>query len=190
MVTLSRFLRRKSISEQKNILEEICKLLGLDPDLDKNMIQVLDINSFQKLAASEYVTLGGHTIHHVDLSSVENIECETEIKDNKEFLQSYSEKPVIFFAYPFGTYPDKDFVVSILKKYGYTHAFTLGGSNKKFNPYKIERYNLHSATCLGCKNRCSNSLLAIETSGLGDLLFLRSIINKIKNKLNANSSVY
>jgi glycosyltransferase involved in cell wall biosynthesis/peptidoglycan/xylan/chitin deacetylase (PgdA/CDA1 family) len=189
-VIMSRFLRRKSISEQKHILLEVCSLLGLDPEYEKNMIQILDMNSFQELAASEYVTLGGHTVNHVDLSSMENFECEIEIKDNREFLQRYSDKPVNFFAYPFGNYPTRDFVVSSLKKYGYTHAFTLGGVNKKFNPYRIERYNLHSATCLGCKNRCSNPLMAIEISGLGDIVFLRAVINKIKNKLNANSTVY
>ncbi len=46
--------------------------------------------------------IGSHTLTHADLTRRPNDVLEAEVRDSKQFLESYSGKPVISLAYPFG----------------------------------------------------------------------------------------
>lgn len=77
------------------------------------------------------IEVGGHTVSHPILSRLDDASARAEIAENKRELESITEGPVRFFAYPNGK-PGIDFNESharMVRELGYAAAFsTMGGA--------------------------------------------------------------
>ncbi|MEI6645089.1 MAG: polysaccharide deacetylase family protein [bacterium] len=92
----------------------------------------------KEMSASGLVEFGGHTVTHIDLNATVSDVAETEIQENKQWLEVVTGKPCLAFAYPFGRYSERD--VLILKKLGFTSAFTCERAIRPISdPFRIPR---------------------------------------------------
>lgn len=72
--------------------------------------------------------IGSHTVHHTDLTKVDEDEALDELEDSKAALEALLDEPVEAFAYPYGAYSPE--VVELVEQVGYEHARTTqGGTN-------------------------------------------------------------
>lgn len=76
----------------------------------------------KEVAQSGLVDVGAHTVHHVELTSVDRKTAEKELRDGKAILESLLGMPVVSFAYPDGKYNEA--VTELLMLAGYTTAVT------------------------------------------------------------------
>jgi len=88
--------------------------------------------------------IGGHTVNHPILKSVDKATARREINENKEFLESLIGEPLHIFAYPNGK-PGKDYGpehVSLVKEAGYKCAVTTawGRVNINTDPFQLPRF--------------------------------------------------
>ena len=67
--------------------------------------------------------LGGHGLYHSALDSIGKPLMAYEIVEDKRRLETHTERPILMFAYPFGTWNDD--VVSQLRMAGYEGARTV-----------------------------------------------------------------
>ena len=71
--------------------------------------------------------IGGHTVNHVNLGSVKDREVlAEEIRLDRQRLEAWIQRPVRWFAYPFGG--PKDFssqAIDVVAEIGYEAAFTI-----------------------------------------------------------------
>jgi peptidoglycan/xylan/chitin deacetylase (PgdA/CDA1 family) len=91
------------------------------------------------------VSFGGHTHSHTILSFLPPDKAETEIVLNKKILESITENPCDFFAYPNGGPGDyHDVHKQLLKSNGFAAAFTLeqGRTHPRKEPMAISRLNV------------------------------------------------
>jgi len=61
-----------------------------------------DKESIRRAAESPWITIGGHTVSHPNLSVETNETVESELKRGRHLLQSWTGQPVKWFAYPYG----------------------------------------------------------------------------------------
>jgi peptidoglycan/xylan/chitin deacetylase (PgdA/CDA1 family) len=102
-------------------------------DLAKRILEVADVaEPTHLMMTSEQVKkmhaagmeIGGHTVSHPILSSIDKATARNEIHENKEFLESLIGEPLHSFAYPNGI-PGKDYGpehVQMVKEAGYKCA--------------------------------------------------------------------
>ena len=88
--------------------------------------------------------IGGHTVTHPILTTLEYKDAVREISEGKQQLEKITGKPVRLFAYPNGK-PDQDYSsehVNIVRELGYSGAVsTRGGvSNCKTDIYQLRRF--------------------------------------------------
>ena len=62
----------------------------------------LNRDQLRKLASHPLVTIGGHTTTHPNLAQKTASEVESEMRDNRVFLEGIVQAPIRHFAYPFG----------------------------------------------------------------------------------------
>lgn len=84
----------RSEGEAQSFLQERLRLTGSHPFLDWEGANAL-------IAAGH--SIGGHTVSHVDVSTLSAGELQYEIEQNKHDLESRLNVPIKDFAYPFGT---------------------------------------------------------------------------------------
>ena len=104
------------------------------PDsLDKNNM----LTRKQVKEMSDIVSFQSHTISHCDLTKVDDIRLEKELKKSKDEIFELTNNPVFVFAYPTGYYNDK--VLSNVKKY---YEFAVTNKNGYYdlkNDFEIKR---------------------------------------------------
>ncbi|KLU58716.1 poly-beta-1,6-N-acetyl-D-glucosamine N-deacetylase precursor [Peptococcaceae bacterium CEB3] len=98
----------------------------------------LSSRQLQGLVAAGW-SIGGHTVHHLDLTKLAPAEQAKELEDSKKFLEKITGQPVLYFAYPYGGY-DRE-VIGQLQKAGYQLAFTTerGWAARGSDPFLIHR---------------------------------------------------
>ena len=107
--------------EQQRLLDDIREWAGLDREqtrLDSGM----STRQLRSLSKHELFTIGGHSRTHPALSSHPAEVQNSEILENKRFLEAALDKTVTQFAYPSGRFDDS--TVMLLEEHGYTAAFT------------------------------------------------------------------
>ena len=119
--------------------QEISQLAGVSPPEDMMM------TSMQVRALHEGgMGIGGHTMHHPILASLDKQSAEDEILGGKKRLEEIIQAPVNLFAYPNGK-PGVDYTaehVSMVKSLGFDAAFsTAWGSADCFSDtYQLPRF--------------------------------------------------
>lgn len=143
----------KLYSNKKLIRDKLIKELEkeLNPTI-KYIPLYRNINELElkKMSESKYVTIGAHTVNHCRLF-IEDYKTQCyEIKESKKRLERIINKPVKYFAYPFGKNigENLDFskeTIEILRKYDFEKAVTVGNLSvkRKYDKYQIPRISVN-----------------------------------------------
>ncbi len=88
--------------------------------------------------------IGGHTVHHPILASLDHHAAKNEIASGKEMLESIVRAPVRLFAYPNGK-PMQDYLhphVAMVKELGFDAAVSTawGAADAESDPYQLPRF--------------------------------------------------
>ncbi len=84
--------------------------------------EALTVEQVKNIASNQLVTIGSHTVSHPILPTCDQEKATFEIKKSKEILESWLNKKVDSFAYPNGSFTDRE--IEILKEAGYDIAFS------------------------------------------------------------------
>jgi peptidoglycan/xylan/chitin deacetylase (PgdA/CDA1 family) len=132
-------LKYLPLEERQSMVEAIPALIRVD--LPRNLMmtasQVRELHS----AGME---IGGHTVNHPILASMENSAAFADIAQGKEVLEGMIRTPVRFFAYPNGK-PGTDYLpdhVKMVKKLGFDAAVSTayGAAGKASDFYQLPRF--------------------------------------------------
>jgi peptidoglycan/xylan/chitin deacetylase (PgdA/CDA1 family) len=98
------------------------------------------------------VAFGSHSYAHHDLTALSEAECERDLRESRELLESLLGGRVPFLAYPKGRHDER--VRRAAARAGYTHAFTL--------PDEPERVSAHSIPRVGVYPGNGNAALRVK----------------------------
>jgi peptidoglycan/xylan/chitin deacetylase (PgdA/CDA1 family) len=89
--------------------------------------------------------LAAHTIHHLDLTTLDAAQLKDEVAGSREILGREYGAPVANFCYPAGQFDDT--VVAAVKAAGYTGATTeIPGYATRESPYELARFEILGST--------------------------------------------
>ncbi|WP_238527326.1 polysaccharide deacetylase family protein [Methylomonas methanica] len=143
-------------SKNQSVREVIQKIKHLPFDQRKNYVEyiasvsqnlpedlMMTSEQVKKLDQSG-MTIGGHTVNHPILSSIDLNMAESEVLENKKHLEQLINKNVKFFAYPNGK-PEIDYRenhAQIVKQNGYLGAVSTqwGVASKVSDPWQLPRF--------------------------------------------------
>jgi peptidoglycan/xylan/chitin deacetylase (PgdA/CDA1 family) len=100
------------------------------------------------------ISFGSHSYAHHDLTRLGEQECERDLADSRELLESLLGRPVPFLAFPFGRHDER--VRRAARRAGYQHAFSLPDVPEEADPHALPRMGVLPPMGLG--------MLAIKTS--------------------------
>jgi hypothetical protein len=85
--------------------------------------------------------LAAHTIHHLDLTTLDAAQLKEEVTGSRAILKREYGVPVKNFCYPAGRYDDT--VIAAVKAAGYVGATTeIPGYASRDKPYELDRYEI------------------------------------------------
>lgn len=89
--------------------------------------------------------LAAHTIHHLDLTTLDASQLKEEVSGSREILRREYSVPVVNFCYPAGRFDDT--VIAAVKAAGYTGATTeIPGYATRESPYELARFEILGST--------------------------------------------
>jgi len=147
-------------NNRERIFQEICKLLKEMPEQSRNrrvdeLITSLDIKVDDselpqmltweqvKEMSDNGITFGAHTLSHPMLTKIPLEDARKEIAESKRVLEEKIQKPVKYFAYPYGTETDfNEDIKNIVKDSGYTCALTFiaGYGDQNSDLFALDRF--------------------------------------------------
>jgi peptidoglycan/xylan/chitin deacetylase (PgdA/CDA1 family) len=91
-------------------------------------------------------TIGSHTVHHLDLTSLSAADAWSELAQSKRTLEHHLGHPVQWFAYPAGR--EDPAVVALALRAGYVMAVTTqpGSTQSSQDPLTLHRYEVLDTT--------------------------------------------
>jgi peptidoglycan/xylan/chitin deacetylase (PgdA/CDA1 family) len=100
--------------------------------------------------SSDGMSIESHTLTHPKLIQLSDDQARSEITDSMHELALLTGRPVHFFAYPFGSYSNRE--LELVKLAGYHGAVTVerGISLKEYWPYELPRVMMSYHQDLGC----------------------------------------
>lgn len=106
------------------------------------------MSSNQIKRISKNFDIGGHTYHHLDLTSITENEAYYEILEGKRILEEITGKKIETFCYPGGFYNNK--IKELVKKAGFKMARTI--RMLEYLPPN-DRYQVGTTIFVGCNSR-------------------------------------
>lgn len=105
-------------------------------------------NQIKELDKSGLITIGAHTVNHVDLPKVTSKIAQDEIENSKQTLAKQLGHAINHFCYPSGKYNDA--TITLVKNAGYLSATTVaGGTTHSYNDrYQLTRVRINGSTSL------------------------------------------
>lgn len=105
-------------------------------------INILSWNEIERLSQDSHFTICSHGMSHISLKNLSESQTESELRESKESLEHHLQKPVRYFAFPYGQ--RKDFgcaTPDLLQELGFKAAFTTlwKRNNLRENPYRLRR---------------------------------------------------
>jgi peptidoglycan/xylan/chitin deacetylase (PgdA/CDA1 family) len=119
-------LKKVKNEDRLKIVEAVKQTLPLNRE-------ALTIEELQGISNTPFVSIGSHTVTHPILTSCSDETSRYEISESKKILEGWLHKDISHFAYPNGSYTDRE--IGFLKQSGYKVAFTT-------NPQYITENNL------------------------------------------------
>lgn len=92
------------------------------------------------------VTIGSHTVHHLELPSLSDADALAELRDSRAMLEQRLGHPVQWFAYPAGAEDAR--AVALVRQAGYVLAVTTrpGSKQSAADPLELHRYEVLDST--------------------------------------------
>jgi peptidoglycan/xylan/chitin deacetylase (PgdA/CDA1 family) len=134
-------LKRLPDEERKKIICGIKKIIFLPRE-------AMTLEQVKKIASFKYITIGSNTVYHPILFNCVDEQVRFELAASKQKIEEWTNKPVIYFAYPNGNYSDRE--IKYLKEIGYVLAYTtrpvyLKKQNLQ-NVYELPRFSIFENT--------------------------------------------
>lgn len=125
--------------ENTEVLESYC----LDKLKLKKVATPLTVEALKHCASHPLITIGGHTVSHPFMESIDLDEAKTEVYEDKKDLENIIGYPPKAFAFPFGRGNYSDKLTEIIKGTGYKHAMTTNSDfyREGSDVYRIPRSN-------------------------------------------------
>lgn len=114
-------LRSLSMTEQQQAIAEI-RAWAQDTSTTRADYRPMTIAEIRQLDQGGIVTIGAHTVSHPNLAIQPLEQQRTELKESKQTLENWLNRPVTLFAYPFGDYAPE--TVPIVQEVGFSCACT------------------------------------------------------------------
>ncbi|MFP4229280.1 MAG: polysaccharide deacetylase family protein, partial [Salinivenus sp.] len=98
-------------------------------------------------AATDGITLGGHTVNHEGLAALPNETAAVEIEQSLNAIDEHTPSSAVFFSYPYGRPQDfSSFHQSVLADLGCRGAFTqiAGFNDRSTDPLSLRRMGVSS----------------------------------------------
>lgn len=123
-------------------LRQLWKWRGLGREVRREN-RTVSAEDCRRLAESNVISIGAHTVSHPSLAALDREAQEEEIKTSIEVLSGILQREVTLFSYPFGN-PQKDFnedTVDICRKTGIRKAATTENAlwDPSVDSYRIPR---------------------------------------------------
>lgn len=99
---LWRLLRPLPADEQARMLKQLTRWAGVDAS-PRPTHRPLTPDELRRVAETDLVDIGAHTISHVLLSALTPVAQRAEIDGSRAWLENLLKKPVTGFAYPYGS---------------------------------------------------------------------------------------
>jgi len=108
----------------------------------------LNVAQLQSAVAAG-MTIGAHTMHHVDLAAVSPSVARDEISRSRSVLQQLTGQPVLDFAYPYGIFTNR--VVGMVRQAGFRDASTTEPGTRQYasQPFLLRRTEVSGSDTLG-----------------------------------------
>ena len=84
---------------------------------------VMSKDELKEVATSEFVEIGSHSVHHVNLAELSLDEARLELEESKKDLQMLLGKEIKSFSFPYGSFTERE--VGLARAAGYTHLFSI-----------------------------------------------------------------
>lgn len=107
---------------------------------NKDFDKLLSTQQIQTMQESGLIEFGAHTMHHSNLTRLDDAEMTKEIEDSKKYVETISGQPCYSFAYPYGKYNDK--IVDKVKQVGYESAVSVKRGIFDSNFFEIKRVGI------------------------------------------------
>ena len=107
-------------------------------------IDSLRATEIRGMVDSGLIEFGAHTVHHVNLTQVDEATARREIVDSKNAVEQLTGRPCHSFAYPFGRWNDR--VAELVREAGFLSAVTTRKTIKplsKIDPFRIPRLSMN-----------------------------------------------
>jgi len=101
-------------------------------------------DSVRRCADHPLITIGGHTVSHPRLTSLDDETLGGELVESRAFLEALINRQVDLFAYPFGDYDGR--VIDAVRRAGYRAAFAEKSRGAGSVEYEIPRIGLYSSS--------------------------------------------
>ncbi|MBN2284809.1 MAG: polysaccharide deacetylase family protein [Tissierellales bacterium] len=172
MNKVDKYWRERKREGYDSFLKDLQEYLGvfLDDVLYDDLL--LTWGNLRELDVS-CVSIGAQSINHCCFGDGNFAKYKEEVLESKNRLEKELGHPITFFAYPYGVSGsyNKNVEVDIVSL-GFKYAFTLGENNgSQFDPFRIGRRCVNSGIFSSPSGSFCKCLLALELSGLGDILF-------------------
>jgi peptidoglycan/xylan/chitin deacetylase (PgdA/CDA1 family) len=94
-----------------------------------------------EMQKSGRVEFGSHSLHHVRLTLLKKTEQEKEITGSKKALEAFLKKPILSFAYPYGSFNEE--IKKMTQAAGYTFGLTVQHGPTKIQNDLMEIRRVH-----------------------------------------------
>lgn len=164
-------------SQNEDSLKSLLSNLGIDINQSNKLFNeeiAMTWAQISKIAESEYVTIGAHTINHYSLKYLSDESSFDEMLLSKNEIEKHIKRKVFHFAYPFGSdneVSERELVFA--KEIGFETAVTTRESN--LNDYKD--INFHSLSRIPINGNVTLDEFKLRINGTYG--FLNKIINKL-----------
>jgi peptidoglycan/xylan/chitin deacetylase (PgdA/CDA1 family) len=164
-------------SQNEDSLKFLLSNLGIDIKKSNKLFKeeiAMTWAQISKMAESEYVTIGAHTINHYSLKYLSDESSFDEMLLSKNEIEKHIKRKVSHFAYPFGSdneVSERELVFA--KEIGFETAVTTRESN--LNDYKV--INFHSLSRIPINGNSTLDEFKLRINGTYG--FLNKIINKL-----------
>ena len=132
-------LKYKPLEERQALVDAVSDLAGVEPP--RNLMMK---DEQVRLLSDSGMEIGGHTVNHPILASIDHSSAKDEIGNGKRYLEELTGKPVRTFAYPNGK-PETDYLaahVDIVKQLGFDAAVSTakGVAHQNSDLFQLPRF--------------------------------------------------
>ena len=116
------------------------------PNNPEKRVELMSPAQIKEMAASGLVEFGGHTLTHPHLDKLDKTAQHIEISENKAQLEQLIGKPLLSFAYPFGSHNQDSKDLAFELGYPFAVATNSGPLAMHEDPYQIRRIAIFPRT--------------------------------------------